>query len=153
MLGILFGVPGYANQFQNRLAAVSLLSKVRMVHYKLLICHYKHILPTYLINLPCRPDFLPCCSSLVCFPGHVYPFPVVVIVIPAYLSFSCRCHCHPSMVKFLWNPMRGADASTLLRKFLPEPMVVLLRSKAGSASLHALGDPPVYLSYIYYPSN
>ena len=67
MLGILFGVPGYANQFQNRLAAVSLLSK------------------------------------------------------------------------FLWNPMRGADASTLLRKFLPEPMVVLLRSKAGSASLHALG--------------
>jgi len=29
MLGILFGVPGYANHFQNRLAAVSLLSKVR----------------------------------------------------------------------------------------------------------------------------
>lgn len=66
LLGVLMGVEGYANVYQSRLAAISLLSK------------------------------------------------------------------------FLWNPVKGAEASAMLRRFIPEPVVLLLRSKAGSASLQVL---------------
>jgi DnaJ family protein C protein 13 len=40
--------------------------------------------------------------------------------------------------KFLWNPVKGSDASNILRRFIPEPVVLILRSKAGSASLQVL---------------
>jgi hypothetical protein len=68
LLGAIFGVSGYVNNYNNRLSAISLLSK------------------------------------------------------------------------FLWNPVRGGEASMMLRRFLPEPVVLLMRSKAGSASLQVLDD-------------
>ena len=68
LLGTIFGVKGYSNNFQSRLSAVSLLSK------------------------------------------------------------------------FLWHPTKGSDASFILRRFIPEPVVLLLRSKAGNASLQVLDD-------------
>ena len=70
MLGILFGVPGYANQFQNRLAAVSLLSKVRMVHYKLL---------TYPINISYQPTLSTYRADLIFFPAALSSFASLVM--------------------------------------------------------------------------
>eukprot|EP00602_Paraphysomonas_sp_CaronLab_P011509 CAMPEP_0185040382 /NCGR_PEP_ID=MMETSP1103-20130426/38364_1 /TAXON_ID=36769 /ORGANISM="Paraphysomonas bandaiensis, Strain Caron Lab Isolate" /LENGTH=2494 /DNA_ID=CAMNT_0027579655 /DNA_START=336 /DNA_END=7820 /DNA_ORIENTATION=+ len=68
MLGIIFNAPGHQGGFQNRLAAVSFLSK------------------------------------------------------------------------FLWNPVKGTEASNYLRRFLPEPVVLLMRSKASNMSLQLLDD-------------
>lgn len=66
LLGLIFGIEGYVSTFQNRLFAISLLSKL------------------------------------------------------------------------LWSPSKGPDAAVMLRRFLPEPVVLLLRSKAGNASLQVL---------------
>jgi len=71
--------------------------------------------------------------------------------IPHLLGCLCAVKSHTStyatriaavslLSKFLWNPMKGAEASNLLRRFLPEPLVLLLRSKAGNASLQLLDE-------------
>lgn len=52
--------------------------------------------------------------------------------------FESRLAAISLMAKFLWNPVKGADASAMLRRFIPEPVVQLLRSKAGNASLQVL---------------
>jgi hypothetical protein len=54
--------------------------------------------------------------------------------------FQCRLSAISLLSKFLWHPIKGSDASFILRQFVPEPLVVLLRSKAGSASLQVLDD-------------
>lgn len=68
MLGIIFGVEGYHSTFQNRVAAITLLSK------------------------------------------------------------------------FLWNPVLGNDAAFILRRFLPEPVVLLMRGRASNMSLQLLDE-------------
>jgi DnaJ family protein C protein 13 len=55
-------------------------------------------------------------------------------------AFQSRVAAVTLLSKFLWNPTRGPEASNTLRRFLPEPVVVLLRSKAGNASLQVLDD-------------
>lgn len=65
----------------------------------------------------------------------------VIFGIKGYANnFKSRLNAISLLSKFLWNPVKGSDASFLLRKFIPEPVVLLLRSKAGSASLAALDD-------------
>ena len=68
MLGILFNAPGHQSNFQNRLAAVSFLSK------------------------------------------------------------------------FLWNPIKGTEASDYLRRFLPEPVVLQMRGRPSNMAIQLLDD-------------
>ena len=53
-------------------------------------------------------------------------------------NYHSRLGAISLLSKFLWNPVKGAEASGALRRFLPEPVVLLLRSKAGNASLQVL---------------
>jgi DnaJ family protein C protein 13 len=55
-------------------------------------------------------------------------------------AYQSRLSAVSLLSKFLWNPTRGPEASNMLRRFIPEPVVVLLRSKAGNASLQVLDD-------------
>ena len=55
-------------------------------------------------------------------------------------SFQNRAASATLLSKCLWNPTRGADASNVLRKFLPEPMVIILKKKQGAALLKVFDD-------------
>jgi hypothetical protein len=55
-------------------------------------------------------------------------------------SFATRTAAIALLSKFLWNPVRGPDASHTLRRFLPEPIVKAMKNSAGSASLQVLDD-------------
>eukprot|EP00981_Chlorochromonas_danica_P015372 scaffold11846_cov149-Ochromonas_danica.AAC.3 len=63
----------------------------------------------------------------------------ILIAIPGYVSvyqsrkaassLLCKCSCHP---------VKGAETSLMLRRFLPEPLVVILKGKADSAALQVI---------------
>jgi len=55
-------------------------------------------------------------------------------------SYQSRLAAISLLSKFLWHPVKGGEAANMLRRFLPEPIVLLLRSKAGRASLQVLDD-------------
>jgi len=55
-------------------------------------------------------------------------------------SYASRQAAIALLSKFLWNPARGADASHTLRRFLPEPLVKVLKNNAGASSLQMLDD-------------
>ena len=42
--------------------------------------------------------------------------------------------------KCLWNPLKGNDASAMLRRFLPEPLVIQVKKKQGAAILKIFDD-------------
>ena len=54
--------------------------------------------------------------------------------------YATRLAAVSLLSKFLWNPVKGPEASSTLRRFLPEPIVNVLRSRAGNASLQVLDD-------------
>jgi DnaJ family protein C protein 13 len=63
----------------------------------------------------------------------------IIFGVPGYnVAFQNRLAANTLLAKFLWNPIKGSDAAFMLRRFLPEPVVMLLRSRAGQASLQAL---------------
>jgi len=63
----------------------------------------------------------------------------VLMAVKGFAStYNCRLAALSLLSKFLWNPVKGPEASSTLRRFIPEPLVVLLRSRAGSASLLVL---------------
>jgi hypothetical protein len=65
----------------------------------------------------------------------------VMVAAPGYhSSFQNRLSAISLLSKFLWNPVQGAEAANMTRRFLPEPVVVHLRGKAGNASLQVLDD-------------
>jgi hypothetical protein len=65
----------------------------------------------------------------------------IVLGVPGYVvTFQNRLAANALLAKFLWNPIKGSDASYILRRFLPEPVVILLRAQAGRASLQALDE-------------
>ena len=55
-------------------------------------------------------------------------------------TYQSRLAAISLLAKFLWHPVKGGEAANMLRRFLPEPIVLLLRSKAGRASLQVLDD-------------
>lgn len=55
-------------------------------------------------------------------------------------SYAFRVLAVQLLTKFLSNHLKGADASAMLRRFLPEPVVVLLKTRQGAACLQALDD-------------
>ena len=55
-------------------------------------------------------------------------------------AYATRLAAVSLLSKFLWNPTKGAEASNVLRRFLPEPLVLLLRSRAGNSSLQVLDE-------------
>ena len=60
----------------------------------------------------------------------------IVMGVKGYANaFSNRLSAVSLLSKFLWNPVKGGDASNTLRRFLPEPVVAALRSKAGNSTL------------------
>ncbi|CAM9130814.1 unnamed protein product, partial [Ectocarpus fasciculatus] len=65
----------------------------------------------------------------------------IIFGVPGYnIAFQNRLAANTILAKFLWNPIKGSDAAFILRRFLPEPVVLLLRSRAGQASLQALDE-------------
>ena len=55
------------------------------------------------------------------------------------------CHAYTNRVravgiisKLMWNPLKGSTAAAILRRFIPEPLVRLLKSKALDATLKVL---------------
>lgn len=55
-------------------------------------------------------------------------------------SYAFRLYAVQLLTKFLSNHLKGADASAMLRRFLPEPVVVLIKTRQGAACLQALDD-------------
>jgi DnaJ family protein C protein 13 len=55
-------------------------------------------------------------------------------------TFQNRTAAATILSKCLWNPVKGADASDILRRFLPEPLVVQLKKKSGPAVLKVFDD-------------
>eukprot|EP01038_Epipyxis_sp_PR26KG_P006403 gene6403-8814_t len=81
------------------------------------------------------PDGLDCLLTA----GAVVQLLGVLMGVTGYTrSYQSRLAAISLLSKFLWNPVKGADSSNMLRRFLPEPVVLLLRSKAGNASLQVL---------------
>lgn len=65
----------------------------------------------------------------------------VLLGITGYSNiYQSRLAAISLLSKFLWHPVKGGEAANMLRRFLPEPIVLLLRSKAGRASLQVLDD-------------
>jgi DnaJ family protein C protein 13 len=58
----------------------------------------------------------------------------IVFSVPGYSSnFQNRTSAISLLSKFLWNPVKGTEASNFLRRFLPEPVVMMLKAKAGNS--------------------
>ena len=55
-------------------------------------------------------------------------------------NYQNRAAAANLLSKCLWNPIKGNDASAMLRKFLPEPLVVQLKKKQGAAILKVFDD-------------
>lgn len=65
----------------------------------------------------------------------------IIFGVPGYnIAFNNRLAANTILAKFLWNPIKGSDAAFILRRFLPEPVVLVLRSRAGQSSLQALDE-------------
>ena len=64
-----------------------------------------------------------------------------LLAVPGYAnSYQIRLASVMLLSKFLMHPSRGADAAATLSRFLPEPMVMLMRGKTGAACLRLLDD-------------
>ena len=58
----------------------------------------------------------------------------IIFSVPGYCSnFQSRTSAISLLSKFLWNPVKGTETSNFLRRFLPEPIVMLLKNKAGTS--------------------
>ena len=58
----------------------------------------------------------------------------IIFSVPGYSSnFHNRTSAISLLSKFLWNPIKGTETSNFLRRFLPEPVVMLLKDKAGNS--------------------
>jgi len=70
----------------------------------------------------------------------------VIFNIPGFNStFQNRLSAVSLLSKFLWNPIKGSETFGILRRFLPDPVVALLRSKSGtilSAVLDTTSETP-----------
>jgi DnaJ family protein C protein 13 len=65
----------------------------------------------------------------------------LIFGVPGYSNgYSNRLAAISLLSKCLSNPVKGQEASAMLRRFLPEPVVLLLRAKAGSSSLKVMDD-------------
>ena len=65
----------------------------------------------------------------------------VIFGVTGYISsFSSRISAVNLLSKFVWNPVKGSTASAMLRRFLPEPLVILLKNNAGSSTLNLFDD-------------
>eukprot|EP01042_Synura_sphagnicola_P034221 gene34221-43897_t len=62
-----------------------------------------------------------------------------LLAVKGYVSnYPSRLAAMSLLTKMLWNQNKGSDVHTMLCRFLPRPLVTLIRNKAGSASLHVL---------------
>lgn len=84
-----------------------------------------------------HPDGL---ESLLAAGGSVRMLACIFGIRGHVSAYQSRLSAVSLLSKFLWNPAKGPEASNMLRRFLPEPVVLLLRSKAGNASLQVLDD-------------
>lgn len=65
----------------------------------------------------------------------------IVFNVPGHFSsFQNRLAAMSFLTKFLWNPVKGMEASNLMRRFLPDPLVVILRNRVGNSSLQVLDE-------------
>jgi hypothetical protein len=65
----------------------------------------------------------------------------ILFAAPGYATtYQNRLQAVSLLTSFLSNPIQGSRASVILRSFLPEPMVLLLRGKSGSEALFCLDN-------------
>lgn len=68
---------------------------------------------------------------------------VIVAVPGSHSVYQNRLSAMSLLSKFLWNPVYGAHAANMTRRFLPEPVVILLKNRVGNASLQVSYLKPV----------
>jgi hypothetical protein len=74
----------------------------------------------------------------------------ILFGVPGYVhGYEYRVHAVSLLTKALCSPVKGGETAAMLRRFLPEPLVLVLRSRGSNPPSSLVCLDEVQISYTY----